>query len=265
MQPLETDRLILRPFTAEDDAVIMRISSDPDTVKYLYYWGREGMTPRQDTDRFLYKHAIAEWQRKPIRMREYAVVLKENMQVIGDASIENYGGGKGEIGWILLPEYRGRGYATEAAKRLLRFGFETLELKEIIAECDERNGFSSRVMERSGMHFSRRIPQGRPDKGDGIRADELIYSVNRADWWWQHCGGDSYVKKTREKLGHDMLTFVGCSVFLYREGKVLLQRRRDDGTWSSNGGCNEPGEQLQQTAARELEEETGITADPQQL
>lgn len=260
MKNLETDRLILRPFTAEDDAVIMKIASDPDTVKYLYFWGRPGKTPRQDTDRFLYDHAIKEWNRNPIRMREYALVLKETGAVIGDASIEKYDEDNGEIGWILLPEYRGRGYATEAAKRLTQFGFEELELKIIAATCDERNPASAHVMERCGMHLYEVCKEGRPDKGDGIRADELVYRINRADWWWNTYGGNSYVKKTREKIGHDVLTFVGSSVFAVRDGKVLLQKRRDNGKWCSNGGANEPGEDVRDTARRELEEEAGLIA-----
>ncbi|MBO2516936.1 MAG: hypothetical protein CW338_06645 [Clostridiales bacterium] len=257
---IETERLILRPFTAEDDAVIMRISSDPETVKYLFFWGRPGKTPRQDTDRFLYEHALKEWQREPVRMREYALVLKETGEVIGDASIEKYDAEKGEIGWILLPEYRGHGYATEAAKRLLRFGFEELGLRVILAECDIRNPASFHVMERAGMHLHEVRNEGRPDKGDGIRADELEYRIDRADWWWSEYGGDSYVKKTRQKIGHDVLTFVGASVFVVRDGKVLLQRRKDDGKWCSNGGANEPGEDVRDTAIRELKEETGLTA-----
>ena len=44
MRNLETSRLLLRPFTWEDYPLIYGISSDPDTVKYLYYWGRPDMT-----------------------------------------------------------------------------------------------------------------------------------------------------------------------------------------------------------------------------
>ena len=260
MHELETERLLLRPFSAEDDAVILRISSDPDTVKYLYFWGRDGKTPREDTDRFLYGHAIREWEREPIRMREYAVVLKETGKVIGDASIEVLGGGTGEIGWILLPEYRGNGYIHEAGEKLLDFGFDTLGLFDITACCDIRNVPSRHVMERLGMHLKERVPNARPDKGDGIRADELVYTVNRADRWWRINGGSSYVKKAREKMGHDVLSFAGASVFLYRDGKILLEKRADDGKWSTCGGCNEPGEPLEETARREVKEETGLNA-----
>lgn len=258
MHELETERLMLRPFLPEDDETILRISSDPDTVKYLYFWGREGKTPRQDADRFLYEHAIREWEREPIRMREYAVVLKETGKVIGDASIEDFGGGTGEIGWILLPEYRGNGYIHEAGERLLEFAFDTLGLFDVTACCDIRNVPSRHVMERLGMHLKERVPNARPDKGDGIQADELVYMVNRADWWWRKNGGSSYVKRSREKLGHDVLTFVGASVFLYRDGKLLLEKRADDGKWCTCGGCNEPGEPLEETARREVKEETGL-------
>lgn len=56
-----------------------------------------------------------------------------------------------EIGWRLLPEYWGRGYATEAAGACLAFGFETLGLQEVVAFTTPANRRSRRVMERVGM------------------------------------------------------------------------------------------------------------------
>jgi len=71
---------------------------------------------------------------------------------------------------------------------------------------------------------------------------------------------NGYIDTIRAKIGHDSLMLVGAGVFVYRDGKMLLQRRKDDGTWADHGGCLELGETLEDTARRELLEETGLSA-----
>lgn len=254
---IETERLILRPFTEEDEPVIRAIAEDTDTTRYLYWWGRDGWTPEADTQRFLYEHVLPEWQKQPVRCMEYAVVRKSDGAVMGDASIEYLTDTEGEIGWILLPEYRGQGYITEAGQALLRQGFEEMGLLRVVAHCDSRNVKSSNVMERLGMSFRQLAPGARTMK-NGVRGDESTYAIEKAAWWWKTHGSESYVKQTRQKIGHDLLVFAGAGVFMYRDGCLLLQKRADDGTWSIHGGCVEPGERTEDTARREVEEETGL-------
>jgi 8-oxo-dGTP pyrophosphatase MutT (NUDIX family) len=71
---------------------------------------------------------------------------------------------------------------------------------------------------------------------------------------------NDYIASIRAKIGHDRLLLVGAGVFVYHDGKLLLQRRRDDGSWGDHGGSMELGETLEETARRELYEETGLTA-----
>ena len=72
---------------------------------------------------------------------------------------------------------------------------------------------------------------------------------------------NDYVKQMRKYIGHECLILVGSGVFIYKDGKMLLQKRRDDGLWADHGGCVEIGETLEETAARELFEETGLIAN----
>lgn len=69
-----------------------------------------------------------------------------------------------------------------------------------------------------------------------------------------------YVKTMRKHIGHERLLIVGGSVIVHDGGKVLLQLRKDNGCWGHHGGCVEPGETVEETARRELLEETGLTA-----
>jgi 8-oxo-dGTP pyrophosphatase MutT (NUDIX family) len=69
-----------------------------------------------------------------------------------------------------------------------------------------------------------------------------------------------YVTMMREKIGHGPLLICGASVIVYKNGKVLLQKRKDNGMYGYSGGCVELYEEVEQAAKRELFEETGLTA-----
>ena len=75
-----------------------------------------------------------------------------------------------------------------------------------------------------------------------------------------------YIKTIRQKIGHDMLIMVGAGVFVYKNDKLLVQQRRDNGLWSAcHGGAIEVGETVEETARRELFEETGLAAEALEL
>ena len=86
----------------------------------------------------------------------------------------------GEIGYILNPEYWGRGFATDVSKLLIDFGFKEYKLHRIFATCDPRNIGSSRVLEKAGMRKEGRIRENLLIK-DGWR-DSLLYSVLEHEW-----------------------------------------------------------------------------------
>jgi len=76
---------------------------------------------------------------------------------------------------------------------------------------------------------------------------------------------NGYVASMRKLIGHERLMMVGASVIVYKNGCLLLQKRKDNGCWSIHGGCTELGEAVEDTARRELLEETGLIADSLEL
>jgi RimJ/RimL family protein N-acetyltransferase len=87
---------------------------------------------------------------------EFSVTRKDSGKLIGNIGL--YIGGKeatgdreAEIGWLIDSENQGYGYATEAAKSVVKFAFEQLELRRIIAHCDSENDKSWHIMEKLGM------------------------------------------------------------------------------------------------------------------
>ena len=73
-------------------------------------------------------------------------------------------------------------------------------------------------------------------------------------------GMTEYIKAMRQQIGHERLLIVGASVFIHKDGKLLLQKPKDNGCWAEHGGCCELGETVEETAKRELFEETGLIA-----
>ncbi len=74
-----------------------------------------------------------------------------------------------------------------------------------------------------------------------------------------------YIGEIRKKIGHDLLIGVGAAVFVYRDGRLLMQKRRDNLCWSMHGGGVEIGESVEDAAKRELYEETGLIANSLEL
>jgi len=76
---------------------------------------------------------------------------------------------------------------------------------------------------------------------------------------------NEYIKTMRKLVGHERLLLVGASVLVHHNGKILLQLRKDNGCWGWAGGAVELGENVEDTAKRELFEETGLTANSLKL
>lgn len=125
-----------------------------------------------------------------------AVVLKENGRCIGMAGLKPTKDVPVrqpeaiEIGWRLLPEFWGKGFATEAAQALLALGFETLNLPEIVSFAVWNNEASIAVMRRIGMD---KVEGGDfdhpavPDTSPGLRR-HVLYALTREAWERGHAG-----------------------------------------------------------------------------
>ncbi|GAA0315303.1 NUDIX hydrolase [Bacillus carboniphilus] len=69
----------------------------------------------------------------------------------------------------------------------------------------------------------------------------------------------NYIKQMRQYIGNETLFTVGCEIILEQNGKILLQHRMDSDNWCIPGGIMEIGESFEETAKREVFEETGLT------
>jgi RimJ/RimL family protein N-acetyltransferase len=174
--PIRTERLELRPFTPDDFAALHSWQSRPDVVRYLY---GEARTPEQTADNLAGKIAVT-WPPKGGEWLFLAVV--RSGKVIGEVVLKhlNEEHRQGEVGYIFHPDHHGRGYATEAAREVLRLGFENLGLHRIVASCDARNDASWKVMERLGMRREAHFRHNEVFKGEW--GEEFVYAILEDEW-----------------------------------------------------------------------------------
>ncbi|MDI6856799.1 MAG: GNAT family protein [Dehalococcoidia bacterium] len=172
---LPTPRLVLRDFEESDFAAVHRYGSDPEVAR-LVPWGPNH---RRDTRRFL-RQAIAARGREPRKRYDLAIVLKPDGVLIGGCGIQVLPDSQGEIGYAVARDFWGRGYATEAAYRLLAFGFRGLDLHRIFATCDVENVASWQVLEKLGMRREGHLREDRLQKGRW--RDSYLYAILEQEW-----------------------------------------------------------------------------------
>ncbi|GIN73699.1 alanine acetyltransferase [Bacillus sp. J14TS2] len=171
MPVLETERLRLRKLKETDVEDVFYYGSDAEVSRYVT-WDRHQTII--DTKRFLEfaKGRYAEKQVAP-----WGIEWKETGKIIGtiDFIWWNPKHRSAEIGYVLSRDFWGRGIMTEAAKEVIRFGFEEMDLMRIQARCLVENIGSSRVMEKAGMSFEGILRKAMFTKGK--HWDIKIYSI----------------------------------------------------------------------------------------
>ncbi len=174
---LRGKRIMLRDFAPDDWSAVHAYTSCPEVYRFQP-WGPN--TP--DETRAYVEGAIAQAQQQPRSDYSLAIVLSATGEVIGAGSlmIRSREFRQGEIGYFLHPDHWGRGYATEAARLLLDFGFTTLGLHRIAGTCDPRNTASARILEKVGMRYEGRQRENMLIR-DGWR-DSLLYSLLEHEW-----------------------------------------------------------------------------------
>lgn len=145
--PLATERLKLRRFIPADLEPLLGVFGDSEVMRYV---GAE----RRPLDRrevaALMACAETQWQRQGFGL--LAIVELETGRLVGEAGLQPLEQGPDiEAGYTLARAAWGRGYATEAARAILRWGFAGLGLQRVVAVADPANAASLRVLDRLGM------------------------------------------------------------------------------------------------------------------
>ena len=144
--PLDTERLLLRPATLDDLDAWLAISRDAEEA-----WFGAPNSTLDDARAKLSQH-IAHQKQHGFAL--WAVQLRSSSEMIGVAGLTHLADGPEiEVGYRFLQRCWGHGYATEAARAAIAFGFSELGLERIVAVTRPGNRASRRVMEKCGMSF----------------------------------------------------------------------------------------------------------------
>jgi RimJ/RimL family protein N-acetyltransferase len=147
--PVHSARLVLRPATRDDAGPAWRYRRLDAVSRWIT------RAPRTEAD-FRAQFGTAESLARTIVVELDATIVGDLMLKVEDAwaqaeVAEQARGVQAELGWVLDPQYAGRGYATEAVRELIRLCFEEIGLRRVFAGCFADNEASWRLMERVGM------------------------------------------------------------------------------------------------------------------
>ena len=163
---IQTERLVLRPWVDEDREPFYRITSDPRVMEFF------PSIPTHGESDALVDRCQAHYREHGFTF--FAAELRETFELTGFIGLahtpfQTHFTPCVEIGWRLGYEFWNRGLATEGARAALAYGFERLDLDEIVALTVPANRRSRRVMEKLGMtrnpadDFDHpRVPEGHP-------------------------------------------------------------------------------------------------------
>lgn len=176
--PIETKRLILRKYEDRDveDIVEYSLGADFWLARNLDWEPtEEGVKAYYEPRRDVYPESYPGWL-------NLVIEFKAESKVVGNVGIgvTNKEQGQASVGWLLGCQYQGQGIATEAAKAVVAFGFESMGLHRIFARTGSLNTRSWRLMEKIGMRREAHFRESHKVKGEWD--DEFVYAVLADEW-----------------------------------------------------------------------------------
>lgn len=182
MRPIRTSRLLLRNWEERDRELFHRINSDPVVMAFFPF-----RRSRAQSD------AKLDEIRDAIERNGFgfaAIEVAATRECVGFAGLSRptdllmFPPDTIEIGWRLAPECWGKGYASEAARAWLAFGFGSLGLEEIVSFAVADNSRSTAVMERIGMSRDAAADFDHPAIGDDYAhlRRHSVYRIDRRNW-----------------------------------------------------------------------------------
>jgi RimJ/RimL family protein N-acetyltransferase len=201
---LETERLLLRRFTAADVDNLWELDSDPAVMRYLT---GGTPTPRDVITQEILPRFLRSYERRD-GCGVWAAIEKSSGAFLGWFSFRSREGtspDEVELGYRLRRAAWGKGHATEGARALIRTGFKELGVRRVVAATYEDNIASRRVMEKAGLRLVRAFrmtpeelaavgtiqvsPQ--TTSADLWEGEDVEYCLEKADWERQEAARDA--------------------------------------------------------------------------
>ena len=169
--PIETERLLIRPFRPDDAEPLYRIHLEPAVKQWFPNESYADLAETQGAIEF-FSDCVAN-EHLPYVL---AIELKETGELIGDTGMSEVEGAPGEteIGYVITQAHAGKGYAAEAARAMTRFTVEAFGTATVWGRVVKGNAASCRVLEKAGYTFVRDESGAEDDPyGNGM----LVYLI----------------------------------------------------------------------------------------
>ncbi|MCT2536044.1 GNAT family N-acetyltransferase [Aquibacillus koreensis] len=173
---LETERLILRKVTLQDVEDMYQYGSNPEVSKYVTWDTHQSLSDSKGFIEFIIN------QYEDMKIAPWGIEYKANSKFIGTVDFVWWEPKQqtAEIGYVIAKECWGKGLTTEAAKALIKFGFQKMDLVRIQARCSSENIGSQRVMEKAGMTYEGTMRKAMLIKGE--HRNLKLYSILREEY-----------------------------------------------------------------------------------
>jgi len=153
MNVISTDRLLINRITLDDAGFILKLINDKDWIKNI---GDKGIRTIEETEEYIRTRFLKAYDE--VGFGFYSLILKSDQQIIGIAGlVDREGIDHIDIGYGMLPEFRGKGYAFEATKAIYDYGHQELKLEKIVAIVNPDNPSSIKLLTKLGMEFEKMI------------------------------------------------------------------------------------------------------------
>ena len=165
----ETERLLIKPTSVGDAEFIYQLMNTP---KFLKYIGDRDIKSMEDAANYIRIKMLP--QLNHLGYSNYSLIRKSDDSKIGTCGLYDRDGVDGiDIGFVLLPEYEGLGYAYESTNRLKKAAFEEFEFEELNAITSKENISSQRLLEKLGLEMAGTIKL--PNEDDEL----LLYKIQK--------------------------------------------------------------------------------------
>lgn len=171
-----TERLLLRPLDAGDQAALFAVFSDPEVMRY---WSSPPWTALEQAGQYI---ASAGQDLAAGAMLRLGIEVAATGQLAGQAALHHFDrqNRRCEVGYALGRAHWGKGYLAEALGAMLDYGFASLELNRVEADIDPRNAASARALERLAFRHEGLLRERWIVGGEVCDTD--FYGLLRSDW-----------------------------------------------------------------------------------
>ena len=153
MNLITTDRLLINRITIDDAGFILELMNDKDWIKNI---GDKGVRTIEDAQAYIQNRFLKTYIESNYSF--YTMNLKNTLQIIGIVGlVDRKGIDHIDIGYGILPEFRGKGYAFEAAKAIYDYGYQELNLEKIVAIVNPDNLPSIKLLSKLGLEFEKMV------------------------------------------------------------------------------------------------------------